>query len=68
MKKNIGIADRLWRLGLGVLFLFLSWWYASWVAFAIALFMFYQAMTSWCVLYQLVGKNSCPIDRDRDKK
>ncbi|MGZ3634092.1 MAG: YgaP family membrane protein [Parachlamydiaceae bacterium] len=66
MKKNIGTPDRLWRFGFGVLFLFLSWWYASWVVFAIALFMFYQAITSWCVLYQLIGKNSCPIDHDKE--
>jgi hypothetical protein len=64
MKKNIGNEDRLLRLTLAVLILLYSWWQASWVALAISLFVFYEALAGWCVLYQILGKNSCPIDKD----
>lgn len=63
MKKNIGTEDRLLRLALAVLILLFSWWQASWIAFAASLFVFYEALAGWCVLYQILGKNSCPIDK-----
>lgn len=62
MKKNIGTADRLIRAAIGIFLLALAWWLASWILLAFALFTFYEAFASWCVLYQIVGKNSCPID------
>jgi hypothetical protein len=66
MKKNIGIPDRLTRFALAVLILLYSWWQSSWIAFTISLFVFYEALAGWCVLYQLIGKNSCPIDQDKN--
>lgn len=62
MKKNIGTADRVLRFILALLVLIYSWWAASWIALAIALFVFYEAIAGWCVVYQILGKNSCPID------
>ena len=59
-KKNIGTSDRLIRAGLGMLLLFLAWELGSWIALGLALFTFYEAIASWCVIYQLIGKNSCP--------
>lgn len=64
MKKNIGNPDRLIRLTIGIVFLILAWWQNSWIALFIALFTFYEALAGWCLFYQLIGKNSCPIDRD----
>lgn len=63
MEKNIGTADRLLRAFFGVVLLGLAWWYESWILLAASLFCFYEAVASWCVMYQLLGKNSCPLDR-----
>lgn len=65
MKQNIGTADRMIRLSLGIILLGYAWWQSSWIALAFALFTFYEALASWCLLYQLMGKNSCRIDRDK---
>lgn len=65
MKKNIGTTDRLLRAFFGVLLLLFAWWQSSWIAFACALFTFYEALAGWCVMYQLLGKSSCPIDRHK---
>lgn len=64
MKKNIGTQDRIIRFVIGLLLLALAWWQMSWIALALALFTFYEALASWCIFYQLIGKSSCPIDRD----
>ena len=64
MKKNIGTTDRLIRLAIAVLLLALAWWIDSWILLAASLFTFYEALAGWCVLYQLLGKNSCSITRD----
>lgn len=64
MKRNIGNPDRLLRFTLAVILLFLSWWFSSWIALGLGLFTLYEALTSWCILYQLLGKNSCPISKD----
>lgn len=62
MKKNIDTNDRILRLLIGLLLLAFAWWQSSWIALAFAIFTFYEALSSWCVFYQLIGKNSCPID------
>lgn len=63
MKKNIGTKDRLLRLLIAILLLAYAWWQRSWIALAFAIFTLYEAVASWCVLYQILGKNSCDIDR-----
>lgn len=63
MKKNIGTTDRLIRLAIAILLLALAWWFGSWIMLAASLFVFYEALASWCVLYQILGKSSCPIDK-----
>lgn len=67
MKKNIGTPDRILRLLLGLILLGIAWWHSSWIALAFALFTFYEALAGWCVLYQMLGKNSCPTNQ-RDTK
>jgi len=62
-EKNIGTADRLFRLVLAVVLLTFAWYYHSWILLALALFTFYEALASWCLFYQLIGKNTCPISR-----
>ncbi len=63
MKKNIGTTDRLIRLALAIVLLFLAWWYSSWIILAVSLFCFYEVIAGWCVLFQFLGKNSCPLDK-----
>jgi len=68
MKKNIGTKDRMIRLSFGILLLGLSIWYHSWVLLGLAVFTFYEALASWCVWYQIIGKNTCPISSGKSKK
>jgi hypothetical protein len=63
MEKNIGTVDRLMRLFIGILLLAFAWWQSSWIALALALFTFYEAFASWCLFYQILGKNTCPMNR-----
>jgi hypothetical protein len=63
MKKNIGTADRLIRLAIAILLFAYAWWQWSWIALVAALFTLYEALASWCILYQILGKNSCPIEK-----
>lgn len=66
MQKNIGTADRVVRFIIGIILLVIALVApVSGVVKVIliigAIFSFYQAMTSWCLLYQLIGKNTCPV-------
>lgn len=63
MKKNIGTFDRLLRLGLGIVFLGLAYFYASWILAIVGVFCVYEALVSWCAFYQLLGKDTCNIDK-----
>jgi hypothetical protein len=65
--KNIGTTDRVLRLTMAVLLLLYAWWEGSWLVLAFSLFVFYEALASWCIVYQILGKNSCPL-QDRDKQ
>ncbi|MBS0625688.1 MAG: DUF2892 domain-containing protein [Verrucomicrobia bacterium] len=61
--KNIGKRDRLIRLGIAVALLAYAYWRGSWLALAASAFVFFEAAASWCIFYQLIGKNSCPIKK-----
>jgi len=67
MKKNIGLPDRLVRFVLACLVLVYAWWQSSWIAFAVSIFVFYEALAGWCALYHLIGRNTCPIDPHKKK-
>lgn len=64
MKKNIGLKDRLLRFSLALVLFGLAIWFQSWVLAIFGLFTLYEALASWCVLYQLIGKNTCPINKN----
>lgn len=66
MKKNLGTSDRILRFSASFLFFILSIWLNSWILFAVAVFIFFEAITSWCILYQIIGKNTCPISKKSD--
>ena len=59
MKKNIGSGDRILRFIFGIFLLLFAWWQTSWITLAFAAFIFYEVLTSWCIFYQFIGKNSC---------
>jgi hypothetical protein len=60
-KKNINQKGRLLRFAVAILLLVYAIWQHSWIAFALAVFTLLEAAFSWCVFYQLMGWNSCPI-------
>jgi hypothetical protein len=57
--------DRFLRLAIAIALLILAWWWQSWLALLGAIFTFYEALAGWCVMYQLLGKNSCPVDHNK---
>jgi hypothetical protein len=65
LKKNIGTPDRLIRLTIGILLLLFAYWKMSWIVLIFALFTLFEAFMSWCALYQLLGKNSCPLKKKK---
>lgn len=67
MTPNIGLVDRLLRLLIALIFFALAWMFLpeliGYVFLIFGLFTTYEALASWCVLYQILGINTCPIDR-----
>lgn len=63
MKKNLNTTGRLIRLTTALLLLAFAYWQSSWIALALALFTFFEAFMSWCVVYHFLGINHCPIDK-----
>ena len=61
-KQNLSSLGRWIRLGFALFLSFMAWDRESWILLAAALFTYYEALIGWCVLYQWMGKNSCPID------
>jgi multisubunit Na+/H+ antiporter MnhB subunit len=60
--KNINTSGRLLRAGIGLALLLLAI-FTTWhplLLFASG-FSFFEAIFSWCIYNQLLGKNSCPI-------
>lgn len=67
LPENIDGSGRLLRFIGGLTLLAVAYWQSSWIIFAFALFTFFEAYMSWCVVYHILGKNSCSIDK-RSKK
>ncbi|WP_068471012.1 YgaP family membrane protein [Candidatus Protochlamydia phocaeensis] len=66
MKKNIGTPDRVIRLLISLVLFFFAWWLPSWIVLALALFTLYESLAGWCIFYQLIGKNTCPLPSTRE--
>lgn len=67
MKKNIGTKGRLLRLLIAIALFLLAWWQTSWIALGFGLFTLFEALASWCVLKQFMGKDTCEVDKDYPK-
>lgn len=65
LQKNINNAGRIQRLIIAILLFAFAIWQHSWLAAAFGVFTLIEAYFSWCVLYQLMGWNSCPIDKQK---
>jgi hypothetical protein len=67
MKKNIGTLDRVARSMIGLILIAVIIFVPQplWVKIIlgiIAAFSFFQAFMSWCLWYQIIGKNTCPVE------
>lgn len=60
LRKNINSTGRLIRLTIALLLLTYAYIEQSWIAFGASIFTFLEALFSWCVIYQILGINSCP--------
>ncbi len=60
MKKNIGTPGRLLRLAMALALLTLAYFRSSWILAAAGVFVLYESLAGWCVVYHFLGKNSCP--------
>ena len=65
MKPNIGTKDRIARLIIGVVLISLALIYKSAFMALGGLFSIYEAVSSWCVFYQLLGRNTCKVENPK---
>jgi hypothetical protein len=67
MKKNVGNIDKVIRLFLAVLFAFISIFLTTGILRILlgflAFMMIFTAITKYCLLYTILGMNTCDIDR-----
>ncbi|HRD56324.1 MAG TPA: DUF2892 domain-containing protein [Parachlamydiaceae bacterium] len=63
MQKNIGTNDRIIRFTIAALLFVLAFWQKSVILGLFGSFVLYEALSSWCILYQILGKNSCEIEK-----
>ncbi len=59
--KNLDHKGRWIRGVLGILLLGSAYWTMSWILLGVALFVLFESFMSWCLFYQMLGINSCPI-------
>lgn len=62
-KKNLGKWDRVLRFSLAIGLLAWAYFAHSWILLAVSIFVFFEAFMSWCVMYQILGKSSCPVKK-----
>ncbi len=68
MRRNIGPRDRMIRLGIGIVLaaagIYVTYKINVWAGALIVLagaFSVFEALYGWCLLYALLGKNTCPV-------
>ncbi|MBX7066982.1 MAG: DUF2892 domain-containing protein [Parachlamydiales bacterium] len=60
MKKNIGTIGRVIRLIISIILLVFAYLKGSWLLLFFGIFTLFEAAFSWCIVYQLLGRSSCP--------
>ncbi len=63
LTKNIGKRGRILRFCVAMLLLGGAYYYSSFTLLIVALFVFFEAFMSWCVVLQMFGKGSCKIKK-----
>lgn len=66
IKSNIGKKDRIIRLVIAIALFAYAAFQKSYLALGAAIFTVYEALAGWCILYQILGKSSCPISKKKD--
>jgi hypothetical protein len=68
MEKNIGYNDRLARLILGLCAIVAAFFIAvkvnmiaGIIVALLGVFTIYEALVGWCIIYKIMGINTCPI-------
>jgi hypothetical protein len=59
--KNIDNTGRWIRGIFGILLLGYAYWKMSWIVLILALFVLFESLMSWCIVYQILGYKSCRI-------
>lgn len=62
MGQNVGMADRIVRIILAVVFIILAIVYSPWW-FIPALLALVTGIVGWCGIYSLFGWNTCPTNK-----
>ena len=65
--KNIGSMGRAFRLFIALTLFVYAYFYESYIALFFALFTLFEVLMGWCAFLHLIGKSSCPIDKDPKK-
>jgi hypothetical protein len=60
MNQNVGIADRLVRIVLAVVFIILALLLGQWLWFIPAIIALATGILGWCGLYSIFGWSTCP--------
>ena len=68
LQKNIGTRDKVARGVIALLLFILAYAYSSWILLAFALFTVFEVLFSWCIFYQVIGRNTCPLDTKKPKE
>jgi hypothetical protein len=63
--RNIGTLDRMIRLGVALLLFILAFLRSSWGLYGVGVFVLFEAVIGWCILYQILGKSSCPTSKSK---
>lgn len=63
LEKNLDTKGRVLRFIIACVLLGFAWWYSSWILLIFAIFTFLESLLSWCIVYQLLGINECPINK-----
>lgn len=64
--KNLGQRDRVIRGIISAVLFVAAFYTQSWILLLFGLFTLFETVMSWCVLYQLMGINTCPLKREDD--
>lgn len=63
LQKNLNLSGRLLRGAFAVILFVLATIYSSYTLLFAAIFCLFEALFSWCALFQIFGINQCRIKK-----